>query len=82
MEQNIDTLSHLSEEIQLLRTKNSPVLDWTQSPLCSWLLPFLAHLIIFFTFLSFLPCIIKALQNFLLDRISAGTNQRFNQLLL
>jgi hypothetical protein len=46
VEQNIDTLSCLSEEIQLRRTKNSSVLDWTQSPLLSWLLPFLAPLIL------------------------------------
>jgi hypothetical protein len=80
MEQNIDTLSSLSEEIQLRRTKNSSVLDWTQFPLLSWLLPFLAPLIDVFILLSFLPCIMKTLQNFLLDRVSAATNQRFNQL--
>jgi hypothetical protein len=82
VEQNINTLSHLSKEIQPRRTKNSSVLDWTQSPLLSWLLPFLVPLIVVFILLSFLPCIIKTLQNFLLDRISAATNQRFNQLLL
>jgi hypothetical protein len=60
VEQNSDTLSHLSEEIQLRRTKNSLVLDWTQSPPHPWLLPFLAPLIVVFTFLSFLPCILKS----------------------
>jgi hypothetical protein len=81
VEQNIDTLSHLSEEIQLRRTKNSSFLDCTQPPLLSWLLSFLVPLIVVFTLLSFLPCSIKTLQNFLLDRISAATNQRFYQLL-
>jgi hypothetical protein len=42
VEQNINTLSHLSKDIQLCRTNNSSALDWTQSPLLSWLLPFLA----------------------------------------
>jgi hypothetical protein len=45
-------------------------------------LPFLVPLIVGFTLLSFLPCIIKTLQNFLLGCVSAATNQRFNQLLL
>jgi hypothetical protein len=58
VKQNIDTLSRLSEEIQLCRTKNSSVLDWTQSPLLSWLLPFLVPLIVVFILLSFLPCIV------------------------
>jgi hypothetical protein len=82
VERNIDTLSCLSEEIQLCKTKNSSVLDWTQSPLLFWVLPFLAPLIVVFTLLSFLPCTIKTLQNFLLDHVSTATNQRFNELLL
>jgi hypothetical protein len=82
MEQNINTLSHLSKELQLRRSKSSSVLDWAQSPLLSWLLPLLAPLILIFILLNFLPCIIRTLQNFLLDCLSAATNQRLNQLLL
>jgi hypothetical protein len=33
-------------------------------------------------FLSFLPCIIRTMQGFLLDRMSAIANQKFNQLYL
>jgi hypothetical protein len=33
-------------------------------------------------FLSFLPCIIKTVQRFLLDRMSAIANQKFSQLYL
>jgi hypothetical protein len=44
----------------------------------SWLVPIFLALI----FLSFLPCIIKTVQRFLLDRMSAIANQKFNQLYL
>jgi tyrosine-protein phosphatase YwqE len=33
-------------------------------------------------FLSFLPCIIRMVQRFLLDHMSAIANQKFNQLYL
>jgi hypothetical protein len=48
----------------------------------SWLMPILMPMFLALLFLSFLPCIIKTVQRFLLDRMSAIANQKFNQLYL
>jgi hypothetical protein len=48
----------------------------------SWLMPVLMPMFLALLFLSFLPCIIKTVQRFLLDCMSAIANQKFNQLYL
>jgi hypothetical protein len=48
----------------------------------SWLMPILMPVFLALLFLSFLPCIIKTIQGFLLDCMSAIANQKFNQLYL
>jgi hypothetical protein len=48
----------------------------------SWLMPILMPMFLALLFLSFLPCIIKTVQRFLLDCMSAIANQKFNQLYL
>jgi hypothetical protein len=48
----------------------------------SWLMPILKPMFLALLFLSFLPCIIKTVQRFLLDHMSAIANQKFNQLYL
>jgi hypothetical protein len=48
----------------------------------SWLMPILMPMFLALLFLSFLPCIIKTVQRFLLDCMSAIANQNFNQLYL
>jgi hypothetical protein len=48
----------------------------------SWLMPILMPVFLALIFLSFLPCIIRTIQGFLLDRMSAIANQKFNQLYL
>jgi hypothetical protein len=48
----------------------------------SWLMPILMPMVLALLFLSFLLCIIKTVQRFLLDRMSAIANQKFNQLYL
>jgi hypothetical protein len=48
----------------------------------SWLMPILMPIFLALIFLSFLPCIIKTVQRFLLDHMSAIANQKFNHLYL
>jgi hypothetical protein len=48
----------------------------------SWLMPILMPIFLALIFLSFLPCIIKTVQRFLLDRMSAIANQKCKQLYL
>jgi hypothetical protein len=48
----------------------------------SWLMPILMPVFLALIFLSFLPYIIKTVQRFLLDHMSAIANQKFNQLYL
>jgi hypothetical protein len=48
----------------------------------SWLMPILMPMFLALIFLSFLPCIIRMAQRFLLDHMSAIANQKFNQLYL
>jgi hypothetical protein len=48
----------------------------------SWLMPILMPVFLALIFLSFFPCIIRTIQGFLLDRMSAIANQKFNQLYL
>jgi hypothetical protein len=48
----------------------------------SWPMPILMPMFLALLFLSFLPCIIKTVQRFLLDCMSAIANQKFNQLYL
>jgi hypothetical protein len=48
----------------------------------SWPMPILLPVFLALLFLSFLPCIIKTVQTFLLDHMSAIANQKFIQLYL
>jgi hypothetical protein len=48
----------------------------------SWLMPILMPMFLALLFLSFLPCIIRMVQGFLLDSMSAIANQKFSQLYL
>jgi hypothetical protein len=48
----------------------------------SWPMPILVPMFLALLFLSFLPCIIKTVQRFLLDHMSVIANQKFNQLYL
>jgi hypothetical protein len=48
----------------------------------SWLMPILMPVFLALLFLSFLPCIIRTIQGFLLDHMSAIVNQKFNELYL
>jgi hypothetical protein len=48
----------------------------------SWLMPILMPIFLALIFLSFLPCIIKTVQRFILDHMSAIANQKFIQLYL
>jgi hypothetical protein len=52
------------------------------SPWFARLMPILMHVFLALIFLSFLPCIIKRVQRFLLDCMSTIANQKFNQLYL
>jgi hypothetical protein len=46
----------------------------------SWLMSILMPMFVALIFLSFLPCIIRMIQRFLLDHMSAIANKKFNQL--
>jgi hypothetical protein len=48
----------------------------------TWLMPILMPIFLALIFLSFLPCIIKTVQRFLLDCMSAIAHQKFKQLYL
>jgi hypothetical protein len=48
----------------------------------SWPMPILMPMLLVILFSSFLPCIIKTVQRFLLDSMSAIVSQKFNQLCL
>jgi hypothetical protein len=48
----------------------------------SWLMPILMPIFLALIFLSFLPCIVRMIQRFLLDCMPAIANQKFNQLYL
>jgi hypothetical protein len=47
-----------------------------------WLMPIVMPMCLARLLLSFLPCVIKTVQRFILDHMSAIVNQKFNQLYL
>jgi hypothetical protein len=77
VEQNVKKLTDLAEDLLKRLTKNN-LTDLLNSPLVTWLLPFLGPLLMLITLCTLLPCLLQ----FLKSQVNKISNQTFNQLLL
>jgi hypothetical protein len=77
VEQNVKKLTDLAEDLLKRPTKNT-LTDLLNSPLLTWLLPFLGPLLMLITLCTLLPCLL----HFLRSQVNKISNQTFNQLLL
>jgi hypothetical protein len=77
VEQNVKKLTDLAEDLLKRPTKNT-LTDLLNSPLVTWLLPFLGPLLVLITLCTLLACLLQ----FLRSQVNRISNQTFNQLLL
>ncbi|KAK1346555.1 LOW QUALITY PROTEIN: hypothetical protein QTO34_000412, partial [Cnephaeus nilssonii] len=59
VEQNVQTLTKLSEELRARHSRDNSLFSWLQSPLATWILPLIGPLILICVFLSLAPCLLK-----------------------
>jgi hypothetical protein len=77
VEQNVKKLTDLAKDLLKRPTKNT-LTDLPNSPLVTWLLPFLGPLLMLVTLCTLLTCLLQ----FLKSQVNRISNQTFNQLLL
>ncbi|KAK1327317.1 hypothetical protein QTO34_003099 [Cnephaeus nilssonii] len=78
VEQNVQTLTKLSEELRARHSQDNSLFGWLQSPLATWILPLVGPLILICVFFSLAPCLLK----FIRSRIAEMSRVTVNQLLL
>ncbi|XP_036196286.1 endogenous retrovirus group FC1 Env polyprotein-like [Myotis myotis] len=59
VEQNVQTLTKLSEELCVRHSRNNSLFGWFQSPLATWVLPMIGPLILICVFFLLAPCLLK-----------------------
>ncbi|XP_015423250.1 PREDICTED: endogenous retrovirus group FC1 Env polyprotein-like [Myotis davidii] len=78
VEQNVQTLTKLSEEPHARHSQDNSPFGWFQSPLATWVLPMIGPLILLCVFFLLAPCLLK----FICSRIPEMSQVTVNQLLL
>ncbi|XP_014399510.1 PREDICTED: endogenous retrovirus group FC1 Env polyprotein-like [Myotis brandtii] len=78
VEQNVQTLTKLSEGLHTRHSQNNFLFGWLQSPLATWVLPMIGPLILICVFFLLAPCLLK----FIRSRIAEMSQVTLNQLLL
>ncbi|KAK1346471.1 LOW QUALITY PROTEIN: hypothetical protein QTO34_000327 [Cnephaeus nilssonii] len=78
VEQNVQTLTKLSEELRARHSQDNSLFGWLQSPLATWILPLIGPLILICVFFPLARCLLK----FNRSRIPEMSRVTVNQLLL